>query len=518
MNKRALVGCFAIGCVVGLTVLVRASLVGRWPLDEGSGTNAVDTSEGGHHGTLEGSPPPAWTSGVSSNALEFDGAQNEVRVPHEAGLTPSNALTLVAWVRAETNATGEIVAKWSTNAMAGSYLLSLTNGVPQLELMLDGNYTAVAGTSRLTDTNWHQVAGVYDGAEIKVYLDTNLVGRASATGVVDNVEEPLRIGMIAGGVDEVRMYDRTLFAGELATLYIAGTNADGTLAGTVLDSPQAGGETLTVSVASIAGSSSGGTAAAMTSGCAGGCAITNTIRTGDWPIEASVNGGASFTPASVINPQGTYDTIPNTSWVGGPGAGENASTLYRARFVLPDCFSNATFMIKVHCDNAATVFLNGNKIGQQTKQEILENFQDPPEVYSTTEQAYFQPGTNTLLVDAYNFHGPSGLDYEAKAIYQAEWVTSVVWQAYSMGTTKSELDTNPNAGGGLRIFPDRWNPNDITNHTVVLVKAQIREATNNVPVYFTAFDVDDPSASSGPVDNESLPQDNRGQVNGRREG
>ncbi len=118
--RRAPVLCFVAVCVVGVAVLARAALVGRWPFDEGAGTNTVDTSESGRDGALEGAPLPVWTSGIASNGLEFDGAQNEVRVPHEAGLTPSNALTVLAWVKAATNATGEIVAKWSTNAVAGS--------------------------------------------------------------------------------------------------------------------------------------------------------------------------------------------------------------------------------------------------------------------------------------------------------------------------------------------------------------------------------------------------------------
>ncbi len=203
------------------------NLVGRWPLDEGAGTNVVDVSSNAWHGTLEGNPLPTWTSGVSSNALSFDGIQNEVQVPHDAGLIPTNALTVAAWVKAATNLTSEVVAKWSTNQVAGSYLLSLTNGLPKLELMLGGNYTAVTGSSGLTDTNWHQVAGVYDGTAINVYLDATLAGSAAASGTVDTVTDPLRIGLLAGQLDDVRIYGAALSTNELLALYYADSDGDG---------------------------------------------------------------------------------------------------------------------------------------------------------------------------------------------------------------------------------------------------------------------------------------------------
>src|SRR6266481_10208168 len=79
-------------------VLALPDPTGHWPFDEGTGTNTVDISGNANHGTLKGSPVPIWTSGVSSNALEFDGVQNEVQVPNASTLTPTNALTLVAWV------------------------------------------------------------------------------------------------------------------------------------------------------------------------------------------------------------------------------------------------------------------------------------------------------------------------------------------------------------------------------------------------------------------------------------
>lgn len=74
----------------------------------------------------------------------------------------------------------------------------------------------------------------------------------------------------------------------------------------------------------------------------------------------------------------------------------------------------------------------------------------------------------------------------------------------------SALDTNPNAGGGTRIFAGKTAPNDTVNRQSVLLRAKLKTATANITVHFRIFDVDDPSANSSPVDDESNVADNRG--------
>ena len=207
-------------------------LAGWWRFDEGSGTNVVDSSGNANTGVLEGKPPgeplPTWTSGLSSNALQFDGVQNDVRVADAVILTPINALTLVAWVRAASNVTGVVISKWTTNQSAGSYRLSLTNGQVMLELKLSGTYTALVGhTSSLSDTNWHHIAGAYDGTNMQVYLDGASVGSQAASGTVDIVVAPLLLGQLTATLDEVRIYGRSLGINELNAVYNHSTLGDG---------------------------------------------------------------------------------------------------------------------------------------------------------------------------------------------------------------------------------------------------------------------------------------------------
>ncbi len=125
-----------------------------------TGTNVADISGNGHGDHLFGTPLPIWTKGVISNALAFDGVGNYVSVPDAPDLTPSNTLTLSAWVKASPTTTGIIVVKWMSDGQSGSYSLALTNGQIGVEISLDGVYYPSVATTGIEDTDWHHVAGI----------------------------------------------------------------------------------------------------------------------------------------------------------------------------------------------------------------------------------------------------------------------------------------------------------------------------------------------------------------------
>jgi len=230
MRRKYMIG-FSVCVLAGLVWLgisVAQQPVGHWPLDEGAGTNTVDVSGNHATGTLVGAALPVWTSGVSSNALVFDGLQNEVVVPDAPALSPTNALTVMAWVRAATNLTSDVLGKWRTNELAGSYVLGLTNGQAKLELMVNGQRVAVTGAGAgLASTNWHHVAGTFDGATAQVMVDGVVQGSAGVTGTVDVVAEPLRAGLLAGTLDDVRVYGAALTTNQVAALANADSDGDG---------------------------------------------------------------------------------------------------------------------------------------------------------------------------------------------------------------------------------------------------------------------------------------------------
>jgi len=75
MSKKLI---YLVSFVLLLSVAGSASadLVAHWPLDEGSGTTAIDLSGNGHDGTIGGTAN--WVAGQIGLALDFDGSSTYI--------------------------------------------------------------------------------------------------------------------------------------------------------------------------------------------------------------------------------------------------------------------------------------------------------------------------------------------------------------------------------------------------------------------------------------------------------
>ena len=89
--------------------------------------------------------------------------------------------------------------------------------------------------------------------------------------------------------------------------------------------------------------------------------------------------------------------------------------------------------------------------------------------------------------------------------------TIVTVQTVEVQAIDSPLDTNPNAGGGQRIFPDRQAAADAVNRRRVRVRATLSTPVAGFTVFIRSYDLDDPSTDAAPVDaNAAAGDDNRG--------
>lgn len=142
-------------------------------------------------------------------------------------------------------------------------------------------------------------------------------------------------------------------------------------------------------------------------------------------VEFSLDGGMTFQNAFIIpplvDPPFSYDLIGGTQYVSVINSLVPAEVgkfdPFRISFVLPAGFNNPTLSVQIHCDNAAEVFLNGNDIGGQIDQEIVQNFQDPPELVTTNNAAFFVVGPNVLTFRVHNFTNEIALDFKADICY-----------------------------------------------------------------------------------------------------
>lgn len=162
--------------------------------------------------------PPA-----RETALAFDGTGDHLRVEHDVLALPDGPLTLECWLRAD----GFPERCGLINKTEGSELgLFVSGGVPEFLVHLSGRYaTARAPSAQLVAGRWHHVAGVFDGSEVRLYVDGRRVASAPGSGPRTVSPIPLLVGAdvdgagnpsspFPGAIDEVRLSTTARYSGE----------------------------------------------------------------------------------------------------------------------------------------------------------------------------------------------------------------------------------------------------------------------------------------------------------------
>ncbi len=203
------------------------SPVAAYSLDAGEGAVAEDVA-GEHDGEIEGAD---WfANGRYGQALSFDSGEEDcVTVPDSPDLQLTEEFTLQAWVRPE----GEV--KYDPiffKEAEGFFSYSLGLGLAssgKLEAYIgdeEEEVTLVDSPSALPTGVWAHVALTFDGAKMRLYLNGELVDTNSTPPEGGNMPStgPLEIGCsdlfneyFNGLIDEVRVYNRALSGGEIAS-------------------------------------------------------------------------------------------------------------------------------------------------------------------------------------------------------------------------------------------------------------------------------------------------------------
>jgi len=196
-----------------------SGLVAAYSFNEGTGTSTTDASGTGNTGSIANA---IWTTaGKYGGALSFN-ANATVNIPDAASLHLTTAMTLEAWVNpsAVTNAWRDIIYKGNDN-----YYLEATTTNSSLPAAA-GTFGAAGaeayGTAALAPNVWVHLAGTYDGATLRLYVNGAQVTSLARTGSIATSTNPLQIGgdsiygqFFAGLIDEVRVYNVALTAAEI---------------------------------------------------------------------------------------------------------------------------------------------------------------------------------------------------------------------------------------------------------------------------------------------------------------
>lgn len=207
--------------------------IGRWTFDEGTGTDAGDSSANANTGTLTNSP--AWVGDRfgRDKALRFTAASSRyVTVPHIAAYNFSGPVTMSAWIRPTSTAVGAshatILGKW--NGTHEQFVMRFQSGnIFHVGSWNGGDHYAQYNWGSSDINVWRHVVGLYDGTDWKIYKDAvEVASRADAIGALTGTSGALHLGAsntgsagryFDGDIDDIRIYDRALSPTEVSDLF-----------------------------------------------------------------------------------------------------------------------------------------------------------------------------------------------------------------------------------------------------------------------------------------------------------
>jgi len=211
--------------------------------DEGSGNIAYDYSGNGNNGTLYNGTNicggidacPLWVDGKFGKALQFDGVDDYVLIPHSSSLNLdgyTNSYSIEFWVKAPVQSTTgfRIMEKWNG---VGGYPFSFQGNTNYfLFSIYDGTNFPKVYIYNTFDNSWHHYVAVVDQSthQLKIYKDGVLANLTTNTVTSSTANtHPIRIGNnyngdrpFNGTIDEVRIYNRSLTDDEIKFLYQEG--------------------------------------------------------------------------------------------------------------------------------------------------------------------------------------------------------------------------------------------------------------------------------------------------------
>ncbi|MBN1764508.1 MAG: hypothetical protein JW860_04560 [Sedimentisphaerales bacterium] len=222
----------AVGLIILLSLVTAGYAqplepVGWWALDETEGLTAFD-SAGTNDGLLAGNP--LWDDGYIGGALNCDGDGDYVEINPDSNLDVSY-ITMAAWVKLDSDADPANLAFILNRQMTegGTYALFINTNLWIARVRLDNYESAdvLVYSDEEVTTNWTHVAAVYNGTDLRLYINGALQSNVNVVlGSLDTDNPgPLTIGShptvgcyFDGLIDDVRIYNQALSASEIAEL------------------------------------------------------------------------------------------------------------------------------------------------------------------------------------------------------------------------------------------------------------------------------------------------------------
>jgi hypothetical protein len=239
MKRVILIGICLLICIPAFVLGQTNGPVAEWSFNENSGQVAHD-SVGGTDDAIVGSFKRV--AGVSGNGLRFDGETTVITRGHKGVPQSTAGVTVDAWVAVNTYPWNWVpIVEHRREEQAGYFFGIDSFGHIGLKVAVGGQWWSLISKSELPLKKWSHVAGSYDPAKgMAIYQDGKSVGEMPLQGPLSSADrEDLVIGRTRdpilpaqwihpkipirysfdGILDELRIYDRSLAAEEIANAY-----------------------------------------------------------------------------------------------------------------------------------------------------------------------------------------------------------------------------------------------------------------------------------------------------------
>lgn len=247
MNKISSIirACIIVTLFLGATTAFAASedQVNYWTFDEGAGRSVTDTV-GGQNGVLTGSSTGfGWAGGKVGTALGMDGGVGESVVLPDGALNGSQG-SIAFWFKLNNLSERNILFSGKSTSDNNIYVAIMVDreGRPQVQFRdsSTGNDRKAQGAKILNTNEWYDLVLTANGQTYRMYVNNEEVAVAgdnlgrwfpdftnqTLTYRIGSLDSSPLGGVLDGYVDDVRVYNRVLNAGDIGELYEKG-NASG---------------------------------------------------------------------------------------------------------------------------------------------------------------------------------------------------------------------------------------------------------------------------------------------------
>ena len=200
------------------TPLMKGTRVAAYPLND-----ANDRSGQGHNLTNNNTVTFA-SGGPTGSYANFVAASNQtLTLADDADFGGMSELTLSCWFNRDIDSGAAMIlmGKYDTASSGDRSFLLQIDSADKINFQCitsAGSVGASPGNPATAINTWYHVAAIYDGANLKVYLNGVLIGSASQTGTVVDTTEPFCIGSHTSGSPNANWFD-----GQIAGVFVGST-------------------------------------------------------------------------------------------------------------------------------------------------------------------------------------------------------------------------------------------------------------------------------------------------------